>query len=192
MEFVYKKKYLKYKSKYTNLQKNNINSNIKGGVSLVPKKAIAIFLNSKITGKVIFEEQENDLILVKVELEGFEREGKYGFHIHESGDLSQGCKSMCAHFNPTNKTHGGREDEERHVGDLGNLEVNSYGKVNFEFTDKFIKLRGEEFNIIGRGLVIHADEDDCGRGTEPDSKTTGHSGERIACAIIGLASNCAH
>ena len=100
---------------------------------------------------------------------------------------------MCAHFNPFNKSHGGRDGNgidinERHVGDLGNLEANFEGKVNIKFMDHMIKLRGNTSNIIGRGLIIHADPDDCGRGNFPDSKTTGHAGKRIACAIIGYAS----
>lgn len=47
---------------------------------------------------------------------------------------------------------------------------------------------GTKSNIIGRGLIIHADEDDCGLGGQPDSLTTGHAGKRIACAVIGYAS----
>jgi Cu-Zn family superoxide dismutase len=40
-------------------------------------------------------------------------------------------------------------------------------------------------DLWGRSLIIHADEDDLGLGSHEDSKTTGHSGARIACAIIG-------
>ena len=29
-------------------------------------------------------------------------------HIHKTGDLSNGCKSLCEHFNPYNKNHGGK------------------------------------------------------------------------------------
>ena len=50
-----------------------------------------------------------------------------------------------------------------------------------------IKLRGIKCNIIGRGLIIHEDEDDCGTTEHPLSKTTGNSGKRIACAVIGYA-----
>jgi len=50
-----------------------------------------------------------------------------------------------------------------------------------------IKLRGTKSNIIGRGLIIHADEDDLGLGGEKDSQVTGHAGARIACAVIGYA-----
>jgi Cu-Zn family superoxide dismutase len=45
-------------------------------------------------------------------------------------------------------------------------------------------------NIIGRGLVIHADADDCGLGIgdkKKESLITGNSGKRIACAVIGIA-----
>jgi Cu-Zn family superoxide dismutase len=50
-----------------------------------------------------------------------------------------------------------------------------------------IKLRGVKSNIIGRGLIIHQDEDDCGEGGFDDSLKTGHAGKRIACAVIGYA-----
>lgn len=29
-------------------------------------------------------------------------EGRHGFHVHEKGDLSEGCLSTGAHFNPDN------------------------------------------------------------------------------------------
>ena len=42
----------------------------------------------------------------------------------------------------------------------------------------------------GRTLIVHEDEDDLGLGSFEDSKTTGHAGKRIACAIIGRCSPC--
>lgn len=179
------KKYIKYKLKYLGVK------NLNGGNTLnKPIKAIACFLGPQIKGSVKFEEIDNNLVLVRVYLEGFEPNTTHGFHVHESGDLTSGCDSMCAHFNPYNQTHGGRDDLVRHVGDLGNLVADSDGKVITEFTDHMIKLRGDTANIIGRGLIVHADPDDCGKGSFSDSKTTGHSGKRIGCAIIGIASNC--
>ena len=191
METLYNKKYLKYKLKYINLKKHNV---IGGDNTITPRpiKAIAYFSNSEIKGTVKFEEifisSETNIVSINIELEGFTPNTIHGFHIHESGDLTKGCDSMCAHFNPFNKTHGGKDDEERHVGDVGNLKADSEGKVKLQFTDHLIKLRGEKCNIIGRGLIVHADPDDCGKGVFSDSKTTGHAGKRIACAIIGYAS----
>ena len=77
----------------------------------------------------------------------------------------------------------------RHVGDLGNLQTNANGIAHYTMTDDVIKLRGSKANIIGRGLIIHADEDDCGKGNAPTSLTTGNSGQRIACAVIGYSKN---
>ena len=43
------------------------------------------------------------------------------------------------------------------------------------------------YSILGRSIVVHAGEDDLGRGGFPDSKTTGHAGGRVACGVIGIA-----
>jgi hypothetical protein len=39
--------------------------------------------------------------------------------------------------------------------------------------------------VIGRSIIIHADEDDCGTGGDEESLKTGNAGKRIACAVIG-------
>lgn len=38
-------------------------------------------------------------VLVQVNVTGLNYTG-HGFHIHETGDLSQGCASLAAHYNP--------------------------------------------------------------------------------------------
>lgn len=47
----------------------------------------------------------------------------------------------------------GPSDEERHVGDLGNVIADASGKALINLTDKLIALDGEH-NIIGRSLVV--------------------------------------
>jgi Cu/Zn superoxide dismutase len=65
-----------------------------------------------------------------------------------SGDLSGGCASAGAHFNPFGKTHGAPDDPKRHVGDLGNIKSDASGEASFVLTDKLISLNGVT-SIVG-------------------------------------------
>ena len=155
-------------------------------MSDVPIQAIAVFQHPKIKGTVRFTENLNEKnILVEVHIEGVKK-GLHGFHIHRYGDMSQECLSMCEHFNPTNKKHGGRTSKERHAGDLGNVEADKNGVVHVSFVDSVLRLRGKN-SILGRGVILHEDEDDLGLGGHELSLTTGNSGKRIACAVVGYA-----
>jgi Cu-Zn family superoxide dismutase len=155
--------------------------------TIPPNKGIAIFNTSHVHGVVHFIETNNDTVQITVQLSGLTPNHKHGFHVHEYGDMSERCESMCGHFNPYGKTHGDQTDKERHVGDLGNLQTDENGNVSCIIYDKFIRLRGTKANIIGRGLIIHADTDDCGRGKNTASKINGNAGKRIACSVIGYA-----
>ena len=152
-----------------------------------PIHAIAVFPN-EVKGVVRFTEQpDSKKVKIDVNVSGLTPNSLHGFHVHEAGDLSDKCTSMCAHFNPFGKTHGSPGMKNRHVGDLGNLKTNARGEAKYTFYDEGIKLRGVKSNIIGRGLIIHADEDDCGEGGNAESLITGNAGKRIACAVIGYS-----
>jgi Cu-Zn family superoxide dismutase len=153
-----------------------------------PIKAIAVFDGKKIKGTVIFtEDLKNNCVNIDINIIGLKKNALHGFHVHESGDLTSQCESMCAHFNPYGKNHGCPGAKERHVGDLGNLQTDAHGSAKYRMVDDFIKLRGSKANIIGRGLIIHADPDDCGLGGDEASLKNGNAGKRIACAIIGYS-----
>lgn len=152
-----------------------------------PIYAIAVFTGD-IKGYVKFSENlENNQIKIDLHISGLTPNSLHGFHVHEAGDLTDKCTSMCAHFNPYGKTHGCPGMKQRHVGDLGNIQANSKGEAKYTFYDDVIKLRGTKANIIGRGLIIHEDEDDCGQGGNAESLKTGNAGKRIACAVIGYS-----
>ena len=129
----------------------------------------------------------NNQIKIDLSLSGLTPNSLHGFHVHEAGDLTDKCTSMCAHFNPYGNTHGCPGMSKRHVGDLGNIKTNSKGDAKYTFYDNVIKLRGSKSSIIGRGLIIHEDEDDCGKGGNAESLKTGNAGKRIACAVIGYS-----
>ncbi len=148
--------------------------------------AIAVFLGD-VSGTVLFTEDSNNEVKITLNLKGLKPRSKHGFHVHEAGDLTDKCKSMCAHFNPYGHAHGSPGTHQRHVGDLGNIEANAKGEAKYFFYDDKIKLRGIKCNILGRGLVIHEDEDDCGQGMNAESLKTGNAGKRIACAVIGYS-----
>jgi Cu-Zn family superoxide dismutase len=156
-------------------------------LSQLEPQAVAVFNSGKIKGTVHFTEIKNpNFMKIYIDLKGLKKNSLHGFHVHESGDLTNECESLCSHFNPYGKKHGCPGAKERHVGDLGNIHTDENGCAKYMITDDVIRLHGIR-SIIGRGLIIHADPDDCGKGGTPLSLTTGNSGKRIACAIIGYS-----
>jgi Cu-Zn family superoxide dismutase len=138
--------------------------------------------NSTISGEVSFE-QENESSPVTIELKVYGAKSVHGFHIHENGSIEGGCDSAGKHYNPLNKKHGGAEDEERHMGDLGNIKTKDHNSIVYSFTNDKVSLFGD-YTILGRTCVIHALEDDLGKGTNPQSSETGNSGPKLACGVV--------
>ncbi|CAB3251990.1 unnamed protein product [Arctia plantaginis] len=154
------------------------------GTDEVVNGAIALLSGTGVTGNVTFVDQADGKVRVTGRIVGL-LAGEYGFHVHQKGDITGGCASTLSHFNPYGKQHGHPEDENRHVGDLGNIHFDETGTANINFVDSMIKLSGPS-SIIGRGLVLHERNDDYGRSLHPDSKTTGNAGGRVACGVIGI------
>jgi len=150
-------------------------------------KAVCVLDENNVKGTIYLEEIDGNKTHIYGKIMGLKK-GKHGFHIHEYGDLTDGCISLGGHYNPFERIHGGPDTKKRHVGDLGNITANKNGVAHINIVDNLIKLRGK-YSVIGRSLVVHEDEDDLGMGQHKDSHTTGHSGKRIACGVIGYASN---
>lgn len=156
------------------------------------KKAICFLPNH---GYVLFiQESKSKKVKVIFRLENFDPFSIHAIHIHEYGDLSNGCISLGFHYNPFNTKHGSRliPNKERHAGDLiNNLYTDSNGNFVYEYIDDLITLYGEE-SILGRSVVIHEGIDDLGCGKnelEKESLISGNAGKRISCGIIGLQGN---
>jgi Cu-Zn family superoxide dismutase len=136
---------------------------------------------SQVQGRVTFR-QDSEGVHVVAELSGLSP-GKHGFHVHEFGDCSApDASSAGGHFNPLGSPHGAPDNppDQRHVGDLGNIEADADGNGFYERVDKVISLHGEN-SIIGKSVIVHADPDDL--VTQP----TGNAGARVACGTIEWA-----
>jgi Cu-Zn family superoxide dismutase len=154
--------------------------------------AVAVFKQSDIIGEAIATPKGKGAILTAQ----FTKlpPGKHGFHIHVAGDLrGEGCAGACAHLHVGPPVaHGDRPGRRatrkatRHSGDLGNIQLRGK-KAKYKYYLQDLKPE----DLWGRTLIIHADEDDLGLGAHEDSKTTGHSGARIGCAIFGRLAPCA-
>ena len=133
---------------------------------------------SKAFGEATFE-QAGDKVRVVVFAQGLKPNAEHGFHIHEAGDCSSGDgMSTKGHFNPHGKPHGDPKSAERHAGDLPALKAGKDGRAKIDVTLDVISIGQGAGNIVGRGLIIHADPDDY--KTQP----TGNAGARIACGVI--------
>ncbi|CAD5216944.1 unnamed protein product [Bursaphelenchus xylophilus] len=160
----------------------------KVSAATMSNRAVAILQGDSNVSGVVWFTQKDGGVQVDGEIKGL-TPGKHGFHVHQWGDRTNGCISAGPHFNPFKKTHAGPQDSDRHAGDLGNVEADASGVAKFSFVDKVISLSGET-NVVGRSLVIHAGEDDLGRGQgdkKEESLKTGNAGARAACGVIGLA-----
>ena len=137
-----------------------------------------------VKGTILLIQAPNTPTLIKGTITGLQP-GPHGFHIHEFGDMSDGCKSMGGHYNPDNVNHGGLK--EGHVGDLENVLADKDGIAKFSIVAERVDLMGDR-SVVGRGIVIHEDEDDLGKGGDAESLKTGNAGERLACGVITLRS----
>jgi Cu-Zn family superoxide dismutase len=133
---------------------------------------------NKAFGEATFE-QEGDKIRLTVFVQGLPPNREVGFHIHEKGDCSSGDgMSTGGHFNPHGKPHASHTSPNRHAGDLPSLKAGSNGRANLNVLLDGISIGSGAADIVGRGLIVHADPDDF--KTQP----TGNAGARIACGVI--------
>jgi len=105
----------------------------------------------------------------------------HGFHIHEKGDCSAPDGSSAGgHFNPASAEHGSIDAAAHHGGDMPNIVADAQGNAHVDgpVSSNVNAGKGDAFDIIGRGLIVHADPDDY------KSQPTGNAGARLACAVI--------
>ncbi len=132
---------------------------------------------SQLSGKARFVEVPGG-VKVTVEVAGAPP-GRVATHVHEIGDCSApDAKSAGGHFNPESKPHGLPPDAERHLGDLGNIEIKPDGTGVTEIVVRGATLHdGDPTSFLGRSIIVHDKQDD---GGQP----VGNAGGRIGCGVI--------
>jgi len=146
--------------------------------------AVAVFATPDVVGESLARDLAGGIEIVAT----FTKlpPGKHGFHIHNAGDLrGKGCAGACSHWHSGPHRDHGSDPISGHTGDLGNVELTG-SKIRYRYFLAGVKIT----ELWGRSLIVHADEDDLGLGDHDDSKITGHSGARIACAIWGRLKPC--
>ncbi|WP_234567190.1 superoxide dismutase family protein [Rhodohalobacter sp. 614A] len=130
-----------------------------------------------VSGVVVFTQTDQG-VQIQATVTGLEPDTRHGFHIHQYGDCrAADGTSAGGHYNPSGDDHGAPSDDARHMGDLGNLPVDAQGTASADFIDTHVELS----SILGRGMILHAGEDDL------TSQPTGAAGARLACGVIGIA-----
>lgn len=134
----------------------------------------------RLYGQVLFkQDQPQGTLRVLFHVGGFLTDGEpKAIHIHQYGDLSQGCSSTRGHYNP----HG--ENHPNHPGDFGNF-VPQEGVISAVVESKATLFGG--MSVIGRAVVVHEKIDDLGRGGDAASLLNGNAGRRLACCVIGIS-----
>lgn len=135
---------------------------------------------NEVKGNVTFKVVDGH-VHVTGQVSGLKPDSEHGFHIHEKGDCSApDGTSAGGHFNPAQQDHGSVASDPHHGGDMPNIKANAEGVATIDApVSSNVNIgKGDEFDVIGRGLIVHADPDDY------TSQPTGNAGARLACAVI--------
>ncbi|KAI3408881.1 hypothetical protein GPALN_007474 [Globodera pallida] len=173
--------------------------------SILKKKAVCVLVgdtDKNVKGMVTFT-QDSLSTPVKIvgQISGLSS-GGHGFHVHELGDLTNGCATAGPHFNPTNKTHGekARGGDSKREKKIQSFDIHFFPDraqamcmpartvwPNLEFTGSGISLSGAH-NIVGRTLVVHKLEDVLDHGLHGEKQenkmATGNARPRLSCGVI--------
>lgn len=120
--------------------------------------------------------------------------GRHGVHIHSNGSCADSTNDQGqvvafggagGHFDPNETGHHGgpaTHSHDGHAGDMPNIEVGADGTGTLTVTTDKVTLEEGALSIIGRSIVIHANEDNY-----TDEPALGGSGPRVACGVIEAA-----
>jgi Cu-Zn family superoxide dismutase len=138
------------------------------------------FPDTAVTGTINFDTLKMGKVKMKLDITIPSKAGKtVAVHIHEHGDCSNKGEMAHGHWNPTKSQHGKWDSGEFHLGDIGNVKLDSKGRGQLTIETSLWSLGGSwSKNIVGKSIIIHGGTDDY--KTQP----SGNSGARIGCGVI--------
>ena len=136
--------------------------------------------DTAVSGTVKFDATEGGKVKMVLELTVPSKAGKnVAVHIHDHGDCGDSGMASHGHWNPTNAQHGKWGTGNFHLGDIGNVKLDSKGNGTLTMETDLWSLGGTaDKNIIGHAIIVHGGEDDY------KSQPAGNAGARIGCGII--------
>jgi Cu-Zn family superoxide dismutase len=161
------------------------------GATAAPPPAFAAYIvdpAGKPLGTATFIGVDTGGVEIHVDVTGL-TQGYHGMHIHENGscnpllDMTGKVTPFGAagpHFDPQGAGHHLGPDGAGHAGDLPNINADQAGHAVTTFYDDRFSVKNGPTNIVGRSIVIHANQDNY-----TDDPPNGGSGARVACGEIG-------
>lgn len=165
----------------TTLPDNTTTTEVEGPVATEEPRRVETQLETSsattLSAKATFEETADGVTIV-LNVENA-KPGKQAVHVHERGDCSDiPGKSMGDHFAPDYQQHALPDQEARHLGDLGNIEIGEDGKGKLEILAPRASLKADDsHSFLGKAIVVHESKD---KGTQP----SGDAGAPVACGVI--------
>lgn len=152
-------------------------------VPMVEKAEVMLsgtYPDTTVTGTAKFTTGKNGKVKMVLDITVAAKAGKsVAVHLHEHGDCGDSGKMAHGHWNPTNAQHGKWGQGSFHLGDIGNVKLDSKGKGTVTLETDLWTLGGKwDKNVLGKAVIVHGGVDDF--TTQP----TGNAGSRIGCGVI--------
>jgi Cu/Zn superoxide dismutase len=99
-------------------------------------------------GNIKFLQMDDEKhVTVKIKMRGFIKSKKYGFVVHEKGDVSNKCKNVGGVF-------------QKPQGYLATLTSNKQGEIEADIKNVGLRVKGDKkYSVLGRSCVIHKPKD---------------------------------
>lgn len=104
--------------------------------------------------------------------------GKYGFHLHETGDCSAAdAASAKGYFNPGSKSTARPTGTDKVAADPAQLVADAEGNANYQVELQGLTLSEGPTGILNRAVIVSSLADD-------KNPATSTAGKRLACGVI--------